>query len=401
MWFRPVTRSVTIHRTSRWHLNVCLILLTSLLVGGLESMAGAAEAEPGPAKAEPKAESTPAGAETKAAKTTTPPAAPPSKELPLVEQEPFDRVTLDAENDNVPLKVLPLLDGKRTSPFQIDLNGKYRVRLFDKEGEFEIEGRHIVRVEIFEEMLLKEGRRLVAEGRFDEAVSYYYLIRKNYPDLPGLTAAIQELLYLDAFQLTRGKQYVEALGLIEELYRMDRAYRYSDTSPSSKEFLTRLIDRLIDSYVQQGDFRAARTFLARLVRDYADDRPASVDQWREQLAQLAVQKQNEAREKMQAERYHEALIAARQMTNIWPEVAGGQALLDELAQQYPLIVVGVLQPVKDPDAQRLDNWSARRTGRLLHRDMVEFLGAGPEGGQYEFAAGLIEHSDDRRRMVLH
>ena len=31
---------------------------------------------------------------------------------------------------------------------------------------------------------------------------------------------------------------------------------------------------------------------------------------------------------------------------------------------------------------------------------MEFLGAGPEGGQYEFAAGLIEHSDDRRRMIL-
>ena len=94
------------------------------------------------------------------------------------------------------------------------------------------------------------------------------------------------------------------------------------------------------------------------------------------------------------------LLAARQMTNIWPEVAGGQALLDELAQQYPLVVVGVLQPVKEPDAQRLDNWPARRTGRLLHRDRVEFLGAGPEGGQYDFRAGSIEHSDDRRRMTL-
>lgn len=384
--------------------SVGLLLLLSLLASRHVSLLGAeanSEVSPvTPDKPSAKAVATPAGAAAEQA-DAVPPAPPvPVKEPPLIEQEPFDRITLDAENDNLQIKVYPLLDGKRTAPFPIDLRGKYRVRLLDKEGEFEIEGRRIVRLELFEELLLKEGRRLVAEGKFDEALPYYYLIRTNYPNLPGLTAAVQELLYLDAFQLTRSKQYVEALGLVEELYRMDRSYRYSDSAPTLVEFLSRLIDRLVNAQVEQGDYRAARQLLARVVRDYADDRPASVDQWREQLAQLALQRQAQAREHLQAERFHEALVAARQMTNIWPEVAGGQALLDELAQQYPLIVVGVLQPVQEPDTQRLDNWSARRTGRLLHRDMVEFLGAGPEGGRYEFQAGLIEHSDDRRRMTL-
>jgi ABC-type transport system substrate-binding protein len=37
---------------------------------------------------------------------------------------------------------------------------------------------------------------------------------------------------------------------------------------------------------------------------------------------------------------------------------------------------------------------------LVNRSLVEFLGPGPEGGQYEFPWGLIERSEDRMRVIF-
>ncbi len=71
-----------------------------------------------------------------------------------------------------------------------------------------------------------------------------------------------------------------------------------------------------------------------------------------------------------------------------------------MAETYPQIIVGVTQPALSYDSGRLDNWAARRTGRLVHRNLVEFLGAGSEGGEYEFPGGLIERSPDGRTMIF-
>lgn len=325
-------------------------------------------------------------------------AAPPKS---LLEQEPFDLIVLDSANGNKQLKIVPLMDGKRKSPFSVDLSAKYRFRMLDKEGvDFEVEGKHISSVELFEEMLLKEARRLIVSNDFDEAFKYIYLLQSNYAEMPGLTDTVKEFLYLDAFQLTRNKQFSEALGIVEDLFRMQKDYRHNESAQPVSEFLGRLIDKLMSAYVEQANYWAARTLLNRLSNEYGNDRPATVDKWKEQLSQLAIQKRDEARKQMDAEQFHEALVSVRQMFNIWPDVQGGAELRAELARRYPLVTVGVLQPVQSPDAQRLEDWAARRTGRLLYRDMIEFLGAGPEGGQYEFRSGSIEHSEDRRTMIL-
>jgi ABC-type transport system substrate-binding protein len=85
---------------------------------------------------------------------------------------------------------------------------------------------------------------------------------------------------------------------------------------------------------------------------------------------------------------------------MWPEVSGGRQLDADISAAYPIVFVGVTQPALAPDAQRLDDWAARRTARLVRRALVEFLGAGPAGGQYQLSLGSIEHSDDRLQLIL-
>ncbi|MFV1968141.1 MAG: ABC transporter substrate-binding protein [Pirellulaceae bacterium] len=358
---------------------IASMLAVSLLVAGGLTRGWAQEAKPksGKAKQEKKVEP------------------------PLLEQEPFDLITLDAANENQQLKVVPLLGGARKSPFNVDLGGKYRIRLIELDDrEFEILGSHIAKVELYEELLLKEARRLFGDGKFDEAFDYFYTLRFNYPELPHLDDAINDYLYLDAVQLTRVKRYSQALGLVEELLSRSASYRYSAAAPAMVDFLSGLLDRMLNAYVEEENYRAARILLQRIQERYPTNKPEAVDQWVRQLETMARQRRDQAREHLDARRFREAITLVKQMVDIWPDVQGGRALDEEISARYPLILVGVVQPAQTNDAQRLDNWPARRTGRLVNRSLVEFLGPGPEGGQYEFPWGLIERSEDRMRMIF-
>ena len=83
-----------------------------------------------------------------------------------------------------------------------------------------------------------------------------------------------------------------------------------------------------------------------------------------------------------------------------PDIEGGQELIQEIDTIYPLVNVGVLQSATALDPTRLDNWGARRAGRLIYRTLFEIQGAGPEGGEYDFIFGEVETSPDRMHFDL-
>ena len=72
----------------------------------------------------------------------------------------------------------------------------------------------------------------------------------------------------------------------------------------------------------------------------------------------------------------------------------------EIDAIYPLVNVGVLQSATVLEPTRLDNWAARRSGRLIYRTLFEMQGAGPEGGEYDFIFGDVEMSPDRMHYDL-
>lgn len=328
-----------------------------------------------------------------------PKAAGEEKPKPLYEQEPFDLIILDEANKNEKLKVLPLFPNRQVPT---NRTGNLTVRLVgDDVTEYEVPWKNITNVKLYEEMLLDEGNRLVAEGKLDEAFDYFHHLRNIKPDWPGLQESIDRYLFADARNLAgkEKKRYSESLAVLEELYARRPDFQVSATS-TLLDVISNLFDRIVNEYYEKKDFRSARYLLQRMTDKYKANRPASVDKWINQFQQMAGAKRDEARELLKAQKYREALSSMKEMVAIWPTVAGGAELEVEISAAYPLVFVGVTQPAVDFDAQRLDSWPARRTGRLVHRTLVEFLGAGPEGGQYQFAWGTIEHSEDLRRMTL-
>ena len=119
-----------------------------------------------------------------------------------------------------------------------------------------------------------------------------------------------------------------------------------------------------------------------LEQRYGTDRIAALTGWRQRLTDQAAQLKSQAEQRMADAPWREAEQLSRRMEAMWPDLPGTQAMRQEIGS-----------PLSDGDRRcgrnrhaadsiSLDNWSARRTGRLTERTLFEFNGAGPEGGQY-------------------
>jgi hypothetical protein len=403
--------------------NCLCVLVTWMVV----VMAGAAEQEA------PKPET---AAEPKPAETEQP-IAPPPPEKRFYEQEPYDLITLDGANNNEVLKVLPLPFPDRKLPEPSKRAGRLRVRLFDaREEEYELLWRHIVQVDLFEELVLREAEQLVqrafqlgrngehaeSQRQFDVAYDFFHWLMVHHPDVAGLDKGVQDYLFLNAGTLfligaQREKDaaaasdpehsqrlkkvafdtYARAMAILEELVSQNAQYTYG--SSTAFALLERVADRLLGWYEKEGNFSAIRQLLVRLQKQHRD-RLGVGKTWQERLIAEATSKRDAAREHLQAQRFAEAHEVAGAMLRIWPQVEGGRDLVLELARVYPLVVVGVAQPALTFDPASLGNLAARRGGHLIYPTLIEFQERGPEGGRYASPFGSVQQSDDRMQLIF-
>ena len=383
---------------------------------GAEAAAGAAA----PADAQPPSGGpAPPGGEAVApdanqAPQAAAPAEPPPPPKKFYELEPYDIITLDKTNDNKELKVMPLQLPERRLPEQVKRVGKLKVRLFDdRADEYEVAWRNIEKVDFFEELVLREAGKVVAEAvaltgadkhaeaqaKYDEAFEFYQWLLKFYPQTQGLQTAVQDYLYLNAGALFRAQRVEEAFAVLEELYRQNREYRYQGGAQTALAALERVGERLIGLQTEAQNYRAARLLLERLQRGYGSTLQVTAT-WRDKLIALATVKRDEAAAQLAAKRFREAHEAGQEMLRIWPALPGGREVVLEIARQYPLVVVGVAQPALTFDAAQSDDPAACRTGYLLNRTLVEFVERGPEGGAYASPWGTVQQSADRTELIF-
>ncbi len=319
----------------------------------------------------------------------------------ILDREPFDRITLDAANGNTVLDVLSLTPQDRAAVTSLKPGAKIRIRLLaqtDKEFELAVssiakEG-NLPKVIFFEQFILHEADQLVMQGKTDAAFEYIDFLLKKYPNTAGLEQLLQAYLYTDAGLQFRAQRYDEALAILEELYSQNPEYR------STAQVLGTVADKVIEGNVGGQNYTAARKLIARIDQQYREQQQAVVTKWQQQLTQMAAAKRDEARRFLDAEQSRAARDASQQMMDIWPAIEGAAELFAEISRRYPLMVVGVTQPALSDDPRRIDNWAARRTGRLTERLLFEFIGYGPEGGQYACPLGTLETSEDGLQLTL-
>ncbi|MFM7071568.1 MAG: ABC transporter substrate-binding protein [Planctomycetota bacterium] len=317
----------------------------------------------------------------------------------LVDRDPFDRLVLDGANQNAVIEVFPIPELRGGA--KLDRTRPLRVRLISRPTQlYELNWSAVARVESHEEILVVEAEKLTAEKRFEEAFEYLDAIHRRDPRYPGLRKAVEVYLYLNAGHYFAKERYPEALSLLEELFRLNPNYKHANQTADLASAIARLIDQIMTRYMAKEDYVNARNMLIRVTNTYGDKQQATVEKWTKQLSDMAAGYRDKARQFSQEQRFREALPELANMTRVWPRVEGGDALVKEVSERYPLVLVGVQQRAVRRDAELMDDWAARRTGRLVQRRLCEFVGKGPEGGRYESPLGNLEYSDDGRQITF-
>ncbi|MBC7853955.1 MAG: hypothetical protein IAF94_10995, partial [Pirellulaceae bacterium] len=319
----------------------------------------------------------------------------------IFERDPFDRITCTAAFQGEVIDIRPIpWDPPRRVPTNHKPGDKIQVQAMDAEGPNEIQWVRIEKLELFEHMVLNEANALVAAGKLDEAFDYFSFLTHEYAKMDGLAQAHQGYLYQCLATAAKAKSYDEALGVAEELYAQNAQFKPTEDSPPLLGRIGFLAEKIIGDFIAKQDFRSAKTLLRRLETKYNAANEPFVQNMRGKLSEVASKHRDDSQTHLDAGRFVEAYDACARMIDVWPYVEGGKEMAAEIARRYPLVMVGVSQPALAHDTRSLNNPSARRTGRLMERRLMEFVGRGPEGGKYTCSLGTVKRSDDGLRLTF-
>ena len=160
------------------------------------------------------------------------------------------------------------------------------MKLLEEEQEYDVAWANIAKLELYEQMVASEIQKFAAEGKLDDAYDELAFLLTYYPNTPGLPEVRQHYLYLSSAAAFRQQKYDEALAILEELIAQNANYRAGENSPTVRERLGDIADRLIGEYVQKEDYRSARGLLARLAKQYKTENEPFSKKWRDQLEQM-------------------------------------------------------------------------------------------------------------------
>ncbi|MBB3208590.1 hypothetical protein FHS27_004419 [Rhodopirellula rubra] len=251
-------------------------------------------------------------------------------------------------------------------------------------------------IDFWEKRLERETADRIKEGDFTGAYPFLAVLIRDYPSRPNLRTLRSEFLMRDAGSRYKKGEIGPALAMLEELHRYAPEYKPQAVLAA----IGMMTDSLMQKLMDENKLELAQKLLARLEKDYLGKPLASIKKWNQIFLEMAQERQAGAIAALKAENFREARRLSRESIYLKPSIENGKELVRKIDQIYPLVNVGVLQTAKDLDPTRLDNWAARRAGRLLYRVLFEMKGAGPEGGEYEFLFGETEQSPDRMNFSM-
>ena len=240
----------------------------------------------------------------------------------LMDQAPFDVLTLDKANDSKVCKITPVRLPGRKVPENPKRTDKLRIKLLENDQEYDVAWANISKLELYEQLVVADVNKLTADGKLDDAYEELSFLLAYYPQSPGLAEARQNYLYVSSAAAFRQQKFDEALALLEELAVLNFNFRPNENAAPLTQRLGDIADRLIGQYFQKKDYLAARGLLTRLITQYKAENEPFAKKWRQQLEDLATRFRDEARQNLDSRKFVEAQDAASQLQNIWPQTSG-------------------------------------------------------------------------------
>ncbi|XZE54956.1 ABC transporter substrate-binding protein [Planctomycetaceae bacterium SH139] len=320
---------------------------------------------------------------------------PESEGIELLQTDPYDLVRFKSSAGGgwAKVELLPL-PGRQ---FPARPTGSLAMTVRGLPGKtYEAKWADIESIEFWEERLQREYEKRKQGADFSGAYPFLAILYRDNPGAEAVEEMRREYLLLNAQDDFKGGDLKRTLAMLEELRRISPNYKTETVLAA----IGRITDTLMQRMMDADQLEAAQKLLARLEQDYDDSQVSSIRRWNSKFLGMAESKREEALAARDAKRWRDARKLALDSLYLYPRIPGGEALVKEIDRAYPLVNVGVLQAATELDPTRIDNWPARRTGRLMYRSLFEMSDAGPEGGEYDFLFGDFNQTPDRMELQL-
>lgn len=368
------------------------VLLLGAVVGPASDTRGQAPAPAAETAPEEPTAAAAAAAAAEAAEAAEAEAAADETVLPLrlFEQEPpYDEITLRESGKTVRVIRLPF----RAMPANSLPTDNWDIALIvDPDKVYELTRKDVAAVKFWEQIVLEAANQLVADKNFDEAYDFFDYMLQNFPAAPGVEEGYQQFVFKDATEVWLEGRADYALAMFAEVHARNPAYPRLDTA------LGKVVDKIVEGHYEREEFAPARRLLRKLAGMYPNHVVAV--KWQGKLAADAGVLLAAATEHRQAARLPEAYTASLRAYKIWPGDQANRELLTRLQEEYPRVVVGVRLPRGTSPTDRLDDWASRRSRRLMGRGLQEFIGHGPQGGEYLSPFGRLTRLDLDLKLLL-
>ncbi len=318
---------------------------------------------------------------------------------PLYEREAFDRITLDKINKNAVVDVFPIESLKRGLPPKFAGNKFVIRRLEDPINiQYQINGKHIVSIRRFKDMLLAEAKKALAARDVDEAFRLMSRLQEEAPNTPGIKSLQEEFFFADTRELFRRKRYDESLLSIERVLQLNPN---RDGLPRA---LNGILSQMIGAEFATGNYRSVRAKVDFAARKYGTITRPLVEKWSKSLEAKGQEQFTLAKTAYAKGDTSDALAAIRKAAEIWPSLDGVEQLKNSILAQFPNVRVGVTQKYERPrklhSSSAMLNWATRRTDPLLQRELRLLEDYTVDGAIYGSEFGQLKASSDLQKIEL-
>ena len=313
-------------------------------------------------------------------------------ETPLLSSEPFDLITVTADSKEVLLRIAPVPNVTLPFPAEGDLVFEFSEQ---SESLLQIPFKSIKKYESYNDLVLLEANEFLKKRDYTKAFrNLLYLYDNGGKDNPQLVNTLRNTLFQDAKKRFESGDYELALSIFEDLYQDKPDFRVPGINRSLSEIIIASYDGILKQKFEDGRYDAIRETVKQLETRYGSAASKLTQGWERRFEDKANRLLAESKELANAGKGREAHVKAKQAERTKPGLKAVEEVQEQLMDSFPLIVVGVSQTSDQPDPLKIDDWAARRIGRLTRRSMVEIDGLSDEGARYNFLNGTISRTDD-------
>lgn len=313
-------------------------------------------------------------------------------EKPLLEGEPFDLIQLDDANNGALIRIVAQENLTLPFPEQGDLVFEF---LQDSEGLLQTPYRSIAKYEPFNDLVVDEAIEFLDSRQYGKAFrNLLYVYDRGGKNDRQLVETLRTCLFQDAKKRFENEEFELALSIFEDLYQDKPNFKVPGINRDLVDIIIACYDGILRQKFEDQRYEAIKETVRGLKVRYGRAAESLTKGWDKRFDDKAVKLLAQAKELAQAGRGREAHIKAKQAERTSPGRKDTENVQEALMNEFPLIVVGVSQSTDQPDPNKLNDWAARRIGRLIQRRLIEITGLSDEGARYEFLNGTINRIDD-------